>query len=140
MNSRRHILLVDEDDYRRRDHAFLLKIGGFEVQSLKTPMEALNWLSINHASHPAELILLEGFSGLRHDRQVFDLVEEVSAMVPVLIVDRDPATGKQILWSKCAAEPTRIAAFQRHRMITDIVRSFLRGDLGEENDGEMAHS
>jgi hypothetical protein len=128
LNLCRHILLVDEDGYRRRDHAFLLRIGGFDVQTVITPLEALNWLSISRAAcHPCDLILMVGFLGLHDDHQVFEAVKEASAMVPVLIVDRDPLTGKQIVWQKPSGEQPSISYHQRPQMISDIVRSFFGG-------------
>ena len=125
MNPCRHILLVDEDDYRRRDHAFLLRIGGFNVQTVKTPLEALNWLSIGRsACHPCDLVLMVGLLGLHDDHQVFEAVKEASALVPILIVDQDPSTGKQIVWQKPSGEQPSISYHQRPQMISDIVRSF----------------
>jgi CheY-like chemotaxis protein len=136
----RHILLVDDDGYRRRDHAFLLQIGGFEVQTLNTPMEALNWFSITRTCPSIDLILMEGFWGLLDDRKVFEAIQEVGGLVPVLIVDRDPMTGKQIIWSKFSGEQSRISVHQRPQMITDIVRRFIGAAIGGGKNGEMARS
>jgi hypothetical protein len=68
-----------------------------------------------------------GFLSLHDDHQVFEAVKEASAMVPVLIVDRDPLTGKQIVWQKPSGEQPSISYHQRPQMISDIVRSFFGG-------------
>lgn len=141
MNLCRHILLVDEDGFRRRDQAFLLQIGGFAVQTVNTPIEAINWLAISRAaSHPCDLILMIGCFGLHDDRQVFEAVKEVGACIPVVIVDRDSGSGRQIVWCKPVGEEPCDSFHQRPRVIADIVRSFFRDGMGEYENEEMAES
>ena len=120
------ILLADENPTSRRDFTFLLKLSGHEVHTMNSSMEALNWVNIlpDEEMRP-HLILIVNFSCLGGP-EYYEHLKSYPYEIPIMIVDRDPQSGKQIVWFKESGQSPRITLSPQPSLIVQIVNRYLR--------------
>ena len=118
----RHVLVVDAAPEVVRNTAFLLRLAGYEVTTFDDVATALNWV---RTCIDAELLLITRVLSEIEDTQLFEEMRRLSSRLPVMIIDRNAAGTKQVVWIKDEApQPTiRLSAPE---YLVDVVNDYFR--------------
>ena len=116
----RHVLVVDTAPETARNSAFLLRLTGYEVTTFEDVAAALNWV---RTCAGGELLLITRVLSEMEDTQIFAEVRRVSNQLPVMIVDRNTAGTKQIVWIKDKA-PQPTIRLSRPEYLVDVVNDY----------------
>lgn len=116
----RHVLVVDTAPEVVRNSAFLLRLAGYEVTTFQDVAAALNW---GRTCADGDLLLITRVLSGIEDAQFFQEVRRLSSQLPVMILDRNTAGTKQIVWIKDAA-PQPTIRLTSPQYLVDVINDY----------------